>query len=443
MLHERGGEAFFTVRSVLLGALMCFVIGIAGPYWTYYLHASTLFLDYSVGGAVFLLFVLILVTNGILRYVWRSLALAPGELVVVTAMMLIAGGITTMGLVGYLVPNITAPYYLASPVNNWEEQLWPYLPRWISPLDPGGGIDSIIKFYTGLKEGDSIPWGVWWGPLLRWGIFLAALYGFMISLMAIVRKQWVDYERLSYPIAQVYEELCVTAAGPWSRGSVFRSVLFWFGFAVPFLVGSLTALHAYFPTVPAPKLSMGITDLGPITLPIRLSFAVLGFTFLIPNRVAFSLWFLNILSYAFRSILKANRLEMVENLGIYGASPYPIMAHQGMGAMIVFVVAIMWFSRRHLKRVLLSALGREEKDYDANEPVSYRAAVVLLVVSFVVMVVWMNKAGLAWRYSLIFILAAMLIFLGLTRVVAQCGVSVTIAPMIASPFMTSTFGGGA
>jgi hypothetical protein len=40
----------------------------------------------------------------------------------------------------------------------------------------------------------------------------------------------------------------------------------------------------------------------------------------------------------------------------------------------------------------------------------------------------------------VFVLAALLIFYGLTRVVAQCGVSVTIAPLIAPSFMTSTFG---
>jgi len=435
------GGAFLTLRSVLLGTIMCVLIGIVGPYWTFYLHASLLFLDYSVGGAIFLLFLLILVTNGILGPLWKPLALRPGELVVVTAMMLIAGGITTMGLTGYLIPNITAPYYLASPANNWEELLWPKLPAWLSPLDADGSPTSIMKFYTKLKEGEPIPWGPWIKPLAMWGIFLAALYGCMISLMALVRKQWVDYERLSYPIAQVSEELCVTAARPWLRGSMLRSVLFWLGFAVPFLVGSFTALSAYFPTITRLKTSTAIKDIGPIPLRIYLSFAVLGFTFLIPNRVAFSLWFLNLCSFAFRSLLKAYRLEMHENLGIYGASPYPIMAHQGMGAMIVFVAASLWFARGHLKRVFQCAFGGSNNDYDATEPASYRSSLIILFVSLTVMAVWMWKAGLPIHYSCIFVLVAILIFFGLTRVVAQCGVSVTIAPTIAPAFMTSTFGG--
>jgi len=430
-LQQAAGAAFLTRRSVLMGAIMSFIIGIAGPYWTFYLGTGYLFPDYSVGGAIFFLFVLVLISNGVLGTVWKPLALKPGELVVVAGMMLIAGAITTMGLVGYLIPNITAPYYLASAANDWESQLWPHLPAWISPLDRDGGTSSIMKFYTKLNEGEPVPWGPWIKPLALWGVFLAALYGSMTSMMAIVRKQWVDYERLSYPIAQVSEELCATAARPWGRGSLFRSVLFWSGFAVPVLI-SLN---------PDLRLATVIKEIGPIPLRIYLSFAVLAFTFLIPNRVAFSLWFLNLVSFALRSVLKAHGLEMHENLGIYGASPYPMMAHQGMGAMIVFVVASLWFSRRHLKRVFQCASGRSHRGYDATEPASYRASLIILLVSLTVMVVWMWQAGLPLHHSVVFIFVAILIFFGLTRIVAQCGVSVTISPMIAPAFMTSTFGG--
>ena len=103
------GAGIITVRSVLLGAFMCLVIGMVGPYWTFYLHSSTLFLDYSVGGALFMLFMLVLVLNGFLGRFWSGFALRPGEWVVVMVMMLVAGAITTMGLTGYLVPNMTAP----------------------------------------------------------------------------------------------------------------------------------------------------------------------------------------------------------------------------------------------------------------------------------------------------------------------------------------------
>ncbi len=441
-VHDSRETSILTFRSVVFGSLMCVLIGIIGPYWTFYLGTSTLFLDYSVGGGIFLLFLLVLILNGIVGRIYRPLAFRRNEMVVVTAMMLIAGAITTMGLVGYLIPNITAPYYLATVHNQWNIKLWPHLPNWLSPLDPGGKTIAITKFFQGVAPGDPMPWEPWVKPLLIWSVFLFGLYACMTSLMAIMRKQWVDHEHLSFPIAQVPEELCNAAVSPWRKPSILVSVFFWVGFAIPFVVGSMTGLHHYFPTVPTITLARAVSEFGPIPLQVRLSFAVLGFTFLIPNRVAFSLWFLNLLSFAVRSYLVAYNLDMKENLGIYGAAGYPIMAHQGMGAMLVFIGAGLWFSRQHLRRVFLCAMGRGQASYDEGEPASYRSSLLLLLVGLAVMVVWIWQTGLPLHYTIIFVLVALLIFYGLTRVVAQCGVSVTIAPLIAPSFMTSTFGAG-
>ena len=465
---ENVGRGAFTWRSVLLGLLMCIVISVADPYWVFYLHSSTLFLDYSVGGAMFFLLVLVLLFNGFVGVLWKRAALSSGELVVVMAMMMVAGAITTMGLVGYLVPNITAPYYLADNVNKWEEKLWLSLPKWAAPLDPGGRTDTIMRYYNGMwyqmkrpeiwsgswspagivgtwtnfvKVTTAMPWKPWIKPLLTWSIFLVGLYGCMISLMAIIRKQWVDYERLSFPIAQVPQELCVTAAAPWGPASVFRRRMFWFGFALPTIAMTLTALHKFHTWAPLVPINTSIYDFGPIRLAIRLSWAVLGFTFLIPNQVAFSIWSLNLASFAFRSTLKKYGLEMQENLGLYGAVSSPIMAHQGMGAMIVFTLSSLYFARHHLKKVLLCAFGVGAKGYDDGEASSYGTALLVLIVSTLIMLGWLICAGLSPFYSVVFVGVAMLIFYGLTRVVAQCGVSVTIAPMIAPVYITSTFGG--
>jgi hypothetical protein len=523
--EQQMGEGIFTVRAMLLGAFLCLVVSIADPYWTFYLHSSTLFLDYSVGGAMFLLFLAVLLVNGLIGMVWRKLALRPGELVVATAMMLVAGAISTMGLTGYLIPTITTPYSLADSSNNWEQKLWPHLPAWAAPLDRDGGIQSILLFDQGMKGVPpvlvkpwtpggliqsarnfvrltaSMPWGPWLMPLVYWGIFLTALYACMVCVMTLMRKQWVDYERLTFPIAQVPQELCATAAAPWARGSLLRNKLFWIGFAVPFTVGTLTALKKFYPWVPTVPQRGFIRDIGPKALELYLSFAVLGFTFLIPNRVAFSLWVLNLVSFAFRSILMKYGLEMRENLGLYGAADYPIMAHQGMGAMLVFVAGSLYFARRHIQRVLACAAGdvktwmvgvpllglcagsitwwalglkvgnlliaavvaagtaaavgltirtvcraygpevKEQRLYDATEPSSYGTAITVLLISLGVMACWLTKAGLPLFYTIVFLGASLLIFYGITRVVAQCGLSVAIAPMMASPFMATTFGG--
>lgn len=436
----QSAKCALSARAVLLGGAMCIAIGLAGPYWTFYLHSSTLFLDYSVGGAVFLLFVLVVVLNGGVGRLRRGAALRSEEFIVVTVMMLVGGAVAEMGLVGYLIPNISAPYYLATPENEWRTKLWPHLAGWMSPLDPGGGTSAIMKFFNGVGPDEPIPWRPWVKPLLFWSILLMALYACMGSLMAIMRKQWVDYKHLSFPIAQVPEELCAAAASPWERPSALVNALFWAGFAVPFVIGSVKGLHFYFPAVPTITTSKWISDVTPIPIAVYLSFAVVGFTFLIPNRVAFSLWALNLVSFAVRCWTKSYGFEMKENLGIYGAAAYPIMAHLGMGAMLVFIGASIWFARGHLAQAAKCAFGRGDDGYDAEEPSSYRTALLLLGAGCLAMVLWICQGGLGLSYSIVFVLTALLIFCGLTRVVAQCGVSVTIAPLIAPSFVSSTFG---
>ena len=40
-------------------------------------------------------------------------------------------------------------------------------------------------------------------PLFWWGILLMSLYVAMISAAVILRRQWMERERLAYPLTQV------------------------------------------------------------------------------------------------------------------------------------------------------------------------------------------------------------------------------------------------
>ena len=59
----------------------------------------------------------------------------------------------------------------------------------------------------------------------------------------------------------------------------------WIGFSVPVIVGTIIGLHAYFPYFPTIDLSVPLPYLSG-----RISFATLGFFFLIQREVAFGLW---------------------------------------------------------------------------------------------------------------------------------------------------------
>ncbi len=122
--------------------------------------------------------------------------------------------------------------------------MWEYLPAWASPLDPNGGTVAIRKFWEGLLAGEPMPWGPWVKPLALWSIMLDGFFLAAMAIMVIMRKQWVDYEHLSFPIAQVPAELCA-AAEPGSAPSILHSPAFWIGVGCSLALGTAGGIGNY------------------------------------------------------------------------------------------------------------------------------------------------------------------------------------------------------
>jgi len=435
--RHAGATSCLTLRSLLIGCGMCVLVGLAGPYWNLYMVSSGMFADYNAAGPVFFLAALIMF-NVCLAALWRRLRLSGGELRAITAMTLVAGSIVTSGLVAYLVPGITAPYYHATEANQIHVRVWPYLRRWLFALDPGGGTVAISKFWSGIPQGEPIPWGPWIGPLFWWAVYVLPMFACMIALMSLMRKQWVDYEHLSFPIAQVPAELCAAAEGRGGPRSIVRSKAFWIGAGFAFAIGTSRGLHGYFPFFPTFKISHSVTGLGPMDLRISVSLVIIGLTFLIPNRVAFSIWSLNLASWALRSFIREYQFGLQEWM-LYGVVGHPELTHVSMGAIAVFSGASLVAARGHLARALACALGRRS-GYDRGEPTSYRTAFFVMLVALVVMLGWLVAVGMRLHYAAVLLLLTFAIYYGLARVIAQCGLPAINSPVVPSVWMASAFG---
>ncbi|KPK59855.1 MAG: hypothetical protein AMK73_08415 [Planctomycetes bacterium SM23_32] len=427
-----------SLRSVALGCIMCAIIGVSGPYWTIYLQSSRLYADYHTAGATFFLFVLFLLFNVVLGLFWKQLALRTDELMVTGAMMLVGGSIVTSGLVAYFIPSISSVYNLANATNNWRGELWPVMPRMLAPLDPDGGILAITRYWMGLRAGQPIPWQPWVRPLAVWGVFLMSMFACMMAIMTIMRKQWVDYEHLSFPIAQVPAELCVAAGSPWHRASIFRSKAFWIALGLTFLLASFGGVSYYLgrPTFFRSRHWVELAE-EPWRYPLYFDVVVVGLVFLIPNRIAFTVWFVAFLSWLAKAFMTSYNLAFQDEWVMGGA-----MDHLAAGAMIVFVVSSLWLSRDHLRRALRCAFGRGETDYDSGEPSSYRTAFILILLTCLVMVGWFSRVGLGPFYGLVLVLLTLAIYYTMARVVAQCGLPMLSPPVYPHQFMASTFGSG-
>lgn len=424
------------LRAYITGAALCAFVGVGTATNMMVIHGSYMAIDFSAAAAVFLFFVWTAGVNPLLGRVRRQWAYRRDELRVMYVMMLVACAIPTMGVVAQLLPIITSPFYFATAENSWAEMIQPHIPSWLVPE----GTKTIRDFYEGFSGMEhEVPWGAWARPLLAWGTFLAALYVVSISLMVILRRQWMEHERLVYPLAQLPMEMSGSDDGK-GYAAIYRQTAMWVGFGIAFGLGSLTGIHHYMPTVPYLEPEIGFPIFRNVEyLRFRVSMPLMGFFYLVHLDVAFSMWFFNLLSLAVRGLMKVYNLRLTENLGIYG-SRSPVFAHQGMGAITVLVLGGLWSARRHLADVLRKALRSGTDVGDSGEIMSYRAAIVCIVVGTLYMVGWLAATGMPLWVTLTFLGAAMALFLGLTRIVAESGMAEAVASTIGSSFVISGFG---
>ena len=111
--------------------------------------------------------------------------------------------------------------------------------------------------------------------------------------------------------------------------------------------------------------------------------------------------------------------------------------------MIVLVFFGLWVGREHLRAVLHKALKGDDRIDDSGEMLSYRAAVLTWLAGVAVMTLWLWQSGLPLWAAFLTLMLAILIFIGLTRVVVEGGVAAAVGPMISSSALVSAVGSSA
>ncbi len=423
----------FTARVFVVGVLLCLLISVADPYATAYLQGSMMALDFSTEAALFLLF-LVSAGNILLRALRPGLAFRREELAVIYAMMVTACSLPTMGLMLYILPGITALGYYATPENGWQDLIHPHVAPWMVVDDPL----AIKYFYEGLPRGMAIPWMAWAGPLCAWSVFALALYLVMICASVIIRRQWMDNERLIYPLAQIPLALINQDRQP--VPPFFRNMLMWTGFTLALVAAGTGGLNHYFPTVPRLALTTTVPVLrDTVNLPIVLSFTVMGFSYFVNLDIALGLWFFALLALLEQGVFNILGIQSTEIVSIYGTPESPYLEHQGTGAMLVFVAVGLWTARGHLRGVWQKVRRGTGLD-DSGEMLSYRMAAGGLVAGLLVMGAWLWLSGIPLLWLGVFMAVALGIYFGLTRIVVEGGVAAARSPMIASTFLVSGVG---
>jgi len=429
-----------TVKAFILSMIASVIIA----FWTQH---SELVIDSpsfnsihpSIAG-FFAVICISLFLNPILRIIRREWALDQREMLVIYSIMIVVGPIVSIGGVHFLLPTLIAPYYYATPENEYAELFHEYIPSWFGPKDP----EVIREFYEG-SWGGKVPWGAWIKPLMLWSLFLLAVYFIFICLNVIIRRQWVEREKLTFPLVQLPFEMTRNPGPTRIFNPFFRNGLMWIGFLIPVILHGINGTHNYIPSFPwihykhininryfteKPWSAMGRTELSFYP-------CVIGFSYILAVDLSFSVAFFYLFSKA--------QMIFGSAIGWTGKSSsslaqFPFVEQQGGGAFLAIALISLVVAWRHIISVLRRAFLGDKRVDDSDEPLPYRWAVLGYLGSFLFLVGWSMAAGMSFGTAAVFFLLFSLFALSLTRMRVQAGLGCVHGPMTVQDLMLAVRG---
>ncbi|HLJ54073.1 MAG TPA: DUF6785 family protein [Chthonomonadaceae bacterium] len=419
-----------TARAVVLGLLMSAVI--VGLTQAMSIERSAA----EVGGGApapaptYLLFFYVLLVAPLLGRLLPGKALTRGELLLVYALMLVAGPITHPYAIGFLIPHTVSPRYYNANEPDWSI-FQGALPRWMGPTDAS----AVTTFFQGGSSGT--PWAAWAVPLIAWGSLLIALFTVMLCINVLMRRQWAENERLTFPLAAI--PLALTGGEPSGASVLSRPYLlvkqpiFWAGLALPLLLQAPYMLHQYLPQLPdLPLRELTLVDGRTLAAPwngigrleLHLIFWLIGVAYLLPKEVTLSAW-----TFYFIRVLENVAAVWLGRSGeppsVY-TNEFPALFAQGAGAAFALAAITLWMARRHLAAAFGRAFRGASEPDDRGEFLSYRTAIVGAIGGSAFVIGWLCLAGM--RLPLAALLFAMMLayFFIFARIRAEAGLGMDV-----------------
>ena len=352
---------------------------------------------------IFIIFWLLLI-GYVLHKISPQLGISQQELLTVHFMLCIVSCLCSWDMLQILMPIMSYPFRFATPENDWRNLFWRNIPEWLTVSDE--------KTLLGYYEGDSSLYNLhylkaWLTPIVAWSSFIFVLMLVLLCINALLRIQWTEHERLSYPLTQLPLEM----TNPQLR--FFRNRLMWIGFGIAALISIVNLIHSIYPVIPyIPVKRQGIGG------GIRVSFYpfVIGMSFMMPQDLLFSCW-------AFFWLYKIE-LMVGDMMGWQNLPRFPYAAEQGFGVYLGLLVFALWIGRSHfiglVRHLFTSSRSRFQLD-DSREPMPYRLAVVGIVFGMIFLTVFSYKAGMSLWVIPIFFGIYFLLSIMITRLRAELG----------------------
>lgn len=367
-------------------------------------HPTTASLFFNV---IFILLALTLL-NFLIKQFSPKAALSQAELLTIYVMLSISSAIAGHDQIIGIPPAVGHPFHFASVENEWETLFFKYIPQWLAVSDKG-----VLRDY---QHGESSFYAAknlqaWVGPLAWWSLFYFVVLFIILCINSIFRKQWIEREKLSYPVIQL--PLAMT------KGKSFWSnKLLWIGFAVAGFIDLINGLHFIFPSIP--EIPIRQQNIGhfftekPLNaigwLPISFYPFAIGMCFFAPLDLTFSAWFF----YLFSKVQRVAGAIM----GWQNIQGFPFYDEQMFGAALIIFIFAVWGSREHLRSVFRI---KSNSAAESNEPLSYRNALFGIMGGFLFLFLFCRRAGMSFWIVFPYFGLYLILWTTITRIRAQLG----------------------
>ena len=338
---------------------------------------------------VFLLFIFRLINAALLRWYPRA-AFSPAELLSFFILTSVATCTSGQDTFKTSWATMMGPYRYASPENHWQDMFVRYLPNGMMVSDTG----ALDRLWNGDSSiFDPRNYTVWAGPVLKWWLFFTALWTAPVGLTVLLRRRWMDRERMSFPIVQLPLEL--------SKPNIplLRHTAFWIALCIAVTINIVNGLHTFVPSIPLLPVKIWMSDTNNLERyftgrpwnAIGTFYAcfypfIVGLGLLLPQDLSFSLW-------SFHLFWKAEAI-LVAWMGLNKTPEFPYMKEQSFGGYIALLFFSLWAARGYLRdvwRTIIkpgsvastdkadSAWAGKGASMDDGEPMSYRTALLLFI----------------------------------------------------------------
>lgn len=313
--------------------------------------------------------------------------LTRADLMVVYFMVALATALAGHDQAQVLMGVLVYPIFKSTPENHWLDTFGPHLPKYLLPRDPV----ALRAFFVGHSSFFE-HWRAWVVPLGMWALFTLSLLTAFLCLSTVLRRQWVENERLTFPLVALPLEMVQPEL------AFFRHRLMWIAFCIPAFINVVNNLHQWYPGLP--EIGMRTKNLGMYLnsgpwraiswTPLFVFPFAIGIGYLLPLDVLGSSWI-------FYWCWKLQRVVGAYTGLTNGHPNAPYIPEQAYGGYLALAAVCIYAGRHHLKRVVLCAFGQDnEYAKSRREAVPYALAFWGFLASFTFLVWFSRQIGMEY-----------------------------------------------